>query len=125
MIHRDTNVLIRAVSGTPHVTALLNGWLVAGETVRADAIAWAEFHCGPLTAQDAQTARVLVPDVVTVERVDSERAAVLFNQSGRRRGSLADCLIAAVCLRTGASIATANVADFQPFQSDGLTVINV
>jgi predicted nucleic acid-binding protein len=34
-----------------------------------------------------------------------------------------DCMIAAVCLRAGAGIATNNVADFQRFASLGLLVV--
>ena len=41
---------------------------------------------------------------------DAARGAELYNATGRRRGSLADCLIAATCLRLNAAIATDNVA---------------
>jgi hypothetical protein len=49
-------------------------------------------------------------------------AADLFNKTGRRSRSLADCLIAAVAIRCGAKLATVNTGDFQAFVQYGLTV---
>ena len=53
---------------------------------------------------------------------DALRAAELFNLTGRRSRSLADCQIAAVALRVGARVATTNVEDFGPFQAHGLVL---
>jgi predicted nucleic acid-binding protein len=48
--------------------------------------------------------------------------ADLFNKTGRRSRSLADCLIAAVAIRCGAKLATVNTGDFQVFVQYGLTL---
>jgi predicted nucleic acid-binding protein len=54
---------------------------------------------------------------------DSAGTARLFNLAGRRRGSFTDCMIAAVALRVGASMATANPDDFGDFEAVGLEIV--
>ena len=46
-----------------------------------------------------------------------------FKDYGRRRGSLADCMIAAVALSDDAPIATANRQDFEGFAAAGLMIV--
>jgi predicted nucleic acid-binding protein len=120
MIHLDTNFLILALVPGTDQDRRLRGWLVDGERVSLSVIAWAEFLCGPVAPEQARLAQVLFPDPQPLTPADASRAAELFNASGRRRGSLADCLIAATCMRVGAALATENPADFRPLEPLGL-----
>ena len=79
--------------------------------------------CGPLSDDDALAATKLLPNPEPLLASDAARAAELFNATGRRRGSLADCLIAATCLRLAARLATENLADFRRFEPMGLQII--
>lgn len=123
MIHLDTNFLIQAlVTGSPAETKLQT-WLTAGEELGVSTIAWSEFLCGPLTPQDETLAQLLLAAPEPFLAADARKAAELFNATGRRSRSLADCQIAAVALRCSASVATGNTPDFAPFQNHGLVLV--
>lgn len=83
-------------------------------------IAWAEFLCGPVETNDVDLAARIIQDRVPFVDEDAVEAARLFNLGDRRRGTLIDCMIAAVALRTQASLATTNPEDFRRLQSAGL-----
>ena len=120
MIHLDTSFLIRALDlGTPE-DRKLRGWIGEGETLRMSTVAWAEFLCGPLTQSEMELATEIVGRRRDFTPTHAVLAARLFNESGRRRGSLIDCMIAAVALDDGALIATTNEADFRRFETSGL-----
>lgn len=122
MIHLDTNFLIDAlVSGSAEELRLV-GWLSAGKTLAISTVAWGEFLCGPLPSAAEALARQLLPDAANLERTDAETAAALFNATGRRSKSYADCCIAAVAIRSKAALATSNRADFLPMVPHGLVV---
>ena len=124
MIHLDTNFLIASLAPGATENQRVSEWLSAGEHVALSVIAWAEFLCGPATPQQTALALAAFPDPAALLPEDAARAAELFNATGRRRGSLADCLIAATCLRLGAAIATNNLDDFRRFEPMGLRVLS-
>ena len=123
MIHLDTNFLIQAlVAGSP-AESKIQAWLTAGENLGISTIAWSEFLCGPLNPQEEALAQTLLATPEPFLVADARKAADLFNATGRRSRSLADCQIAAVALRCGAPLATGNVSDFTRLQSHGLDLV--
>jgi predicted nucleic acid-binding protein len=122
MIHLDTNFLIRALVPNSLAEAKLQTWKRDGEVLAISSIAWSEFLCGPLTQDDATLAQMLFPTSEPFLSSDAHKAAELFNATGRRSRSLADCQIAAVALRCEARMATGDAADFTVFQNHGLTL---
>ena len=120
MIQFDTNFLIQAVLVGSAAHQKFQGWAQTQEICNISSIAWAEFLCGPLDGASESMARQIFPLPEPFLAADAGLAARLFNQTGRRSRSLADCMIAAVAIRCGARLATNNVADFQAFQPYGL-----
>jgi predicted nucleic acid-binding protein len=122
MIHLDTNFLIQALMPGSAAEAKLQIWLTSGEDLGISTIAWSEFLCGPLTSKDEALAQLLFAAPEPFLSSDAHKAAELFNATGRRSRSLADCQIAAVALRCGARMATSNVSDFALFESHGVVL---
>jgi predicted nucleic acid-binding protein len=122
MIHLDTTFLIRALMRGTQEDHALRRWIANGESLAVCSIAWAEFQCGPLTASELAVAGAIIGQHVDFTKDDSETAARLFNESGRRRGSLIDCMIAAAAQADGAPVATANKADFERLSGLGVAV---
>ena len=124
MIHLDTSFLIRALCpGSPQARRLLT-WLDGPGTISLSTVAWAEFLCGPVSADVTAIARTLLGNPVPLGTAGAERAARLFNETGRRRGSLLDCLIAATAIESGVQLATENPRDFERFRSAGLDLVS-
>ena len=122
MIHLDTGFLIRAlVLGSPEY-ASLRDWLGRGEPLGISSIAWAEFLCGSLSSDAPAMVRRIVGDPIPFDAEQAERAAALFNNSGRRRGTLADCMVAAAALEADAALAS-NSADFRRLEGHGLRLV--
>jgi predicted nucleic acid-binding protein len=120
VIQLDTSFLIRALVRHSREDTLLREWLRGGEAVMVDALAWTEFLCGPVSPAAIAAARELVGEASPFGAREAERAARLFNESGRRRGTLVDCMISASAIENQASLATSNPADFRRFVPFGL-----
>ena len=122
MIHLDTSYLIRALVPGTAQDRQLRDWLRRYERLAISSIAWTEFLCGPIHADQIEATARIVPQRIGFEEADARLAARLFNETGRRRGSLTDCMIAASALRMGAALATVNRADFLRFEASGLSL---
>jgi predicted nucleic acid-binding protein len=118
-------MLIRALLPGSPADKRLRQWLRGGEDLGISSIAWAEFLCGPLGPGDVIIARDLFREITAFTPSDCETTARLFNLGGRRRGTLADCMIAATALRAGAALATTNADDFARFSAASLTIVSV
>lgn len=120
-LHLDTNALIALSDPTHPLFLRVERRLEEGWTVGTDAVAWHEYVRGPLLQEDRERAlRVIENRVSALTRGIAEKAAELFNATGRRRGSTADCLIAAACLHEEAEMVTDNMDDFALFIGHGL-----
>jgi len=125
-LHLDTNALIALTDPAAAALPVVMERCQAGALPEASAVAWHEFVRGPLLTDELlRVQRVLDGRVVPVSRETAELAARLFNATGRRRASTADCFIAANALEHGAMLATANTDDFAPFAPFGLIVIPI
>ena len=120
MIHFDTNFLIQTAVAGSSAHERFRSWASAQESFNVSSVTWAEFLCGPLDATAESIARQIFPNPEPLLPVDAALAAKLFNQTGRRSRSLADCMIAAVAIRCSAKLATINASDFQPLLGFGL-----
>ena len=123
MIHVDTSFLIRGLARGSAEDRALRRWLRTGEPLGMSAVAWAELLCGPIDETHREMAERTVSERVPFLEEDAVLAARLFNESGRRRGSLMDCMIAASALRAAAPLATANASDFRRISARGLTLL--
>lgn len=123
MIDLDANFLVDAFSARTASARTVDRWINRGETLNISSIAWAEFLCGPVEADDARAARSILTAIEPLTDVDAEHAAELFNATGRRTRSLADCLIAAAAIRRRARLATLDAVDFIRFREFGLKLV--
>ncbi len=126
MILLDTNLLIDMVTtGSPHLAVILQ-WLQEGKELGASAIAWSEFCNGPHSKEQKDAVyAVLGKRITDFTWQQAEQASRLFHRTGRRRGSHADCMIAAAAMVHGHTMATRNIADFARFEPYGLRLERV
>lgn len=124
MICLDTNYLVCAlVPGSPEARAV-GAWLKKGERLFTSAVAWYEFLCGPVRAEEVRLVRgLLAGGVSAYDEAQAATSARLFNAAGRARRLRVDAMIAACAIEAGGSLATANRADFAAFVPCGLKLV--
>jgi predicted nucleic acid-binding protein len=123
MIHLDTSFLIHAMVPSSRADKRLRKWLRDGDDLAISSIAWAEFLCGPVGRSEIDAVGAMFHEITPYDAVDCEMTARLFNLGGRRRGTLADCMIASIAIRAGSSLATANPRDFVRFAAESLKIV--
>ncbi len=126
MIHLDTNLLIDLVTVGSPSGPLIQKWLSEGETLGTSAIAWSEFCNGPHSKQQKDSVfAVLDREVCDFTWQHAEQASRLFHYTGRRRGSHADCMIAACAILKNVPVATRNIEDFKKFVPHRLQLLPI
>lgn len=124
MIHLDTSFLILALATGTDEDRRLRTWLESDENIGISTIAWTEFLCGTVSEVQVGLVAQLVGPPLAYEDEHAVLAARLFNDAGRRRGTLMDCMIAAVAMSADARLATSNTADFMRLTKHGLRLTN-
>ncbi len=125
LLHLDTNALIALADPEGGVVKFVRDRVQSGMLPAASAVAWHEFVRGPLMPDELLCVeRVVGARVQPVSRSTSELAARLFNATGRRRASTADCFIAAGAIEQDADLLAADSSDFELFKPLGLKLVD-
>lgn len=122
-IHLDTSFLIRALVPGSDQDAALRAWIREGRPVSMSTLAWGEFLCGPLEQGVGELAERVIRRHAALGTTEAAFAAELFNETGRRRGSFSDCVIAATTMIDAAALATTDRTDFERFLDAGLELV--
>lgn len=121
MIHLDTNLLIAATDPADLHVPVYIAVLDKGLPMGASACAWTEYHSRPV---DPQTEKLLLQmlrgGIVPFDEETAILAGELFFQTGSKRRTRMDCMIAATAIRAGAELATTDPEDFAAFVPYGL-----
>ena len=125
MIHFDTSFLIQALDAGSKQDHRLREWIRQGVALGISSVSWTEFLCGPVEPRLVKLAHDLLREPLAYGPEDCALAAKLFGESGRRRGSMCDCMIAATALRSQALMATSDVTDFRRFEPFGLKLTGI
>ena len=125
MIYLDTCVMIELTHISSPIGADLIRRARGGELLFTSAVSWSEFCNGPISASQKDLMFSTLSKITDFTWVEAEEAARLFNLTGRRRGSHADCMIAAAALIAGIPLATLNEKDFVRFTPYGLNLAKI
>ena len=122
-MHLDTGFLIRALIRNSREDAKLRSWLEGKRPIAMSSIAWAEFLCGPIDHATSSLASLIVGHHPQFTEQMARVAAQWFNDTGRRRGTMVDCMVAATAMSEQATLATTNHRDFRRFETLGLEIL--
>lgn len=126
VIQLDTNILIDLVTCHSPQVAMVRGWLKNNTPLSASAVTWSEFCNGPHSKEQKDAIHAILRGGIHPFTEDqAEFASRLFHKTGRKRGSHADCMIAAAAFCSRQSIATRNIKDFERFVPYGVNIIKV
>lgn len=116
-IHLDTNFLIGALVPNSQEDQKIRNWVNEYRPISMSSVAWTEFLCGPLTGEDLSLSAAIISEPRPFTAEMAKLAARLFNETGRRKSSLADCMIAATAIIEDSALATLNLRDFNAFKT--------
>lgn len=124
MICLDTNYLVYTLVPGSQEALAISAWLKTGERLFTGSVAWYEFLCGPVRAEEIRLVRsLLAGGVSTFDEAQAVTSARLFNAVGRARRLRVDAMIAACAIESGCFLATANRIDFAAFVPHGLKLV--
>lgn len=121
VLHLDTNLLIALLDSThPHAkiaeTCVKSDW-----SLGCSSLAWMKIHSKPIPKNCTQYLHeILTAGIHSFGLSEAERSGEWFHKTGHSKKLRFDCAIAASAFQAGASLATANTANFQSFRSLGL-----
>lgn len=126
VIQLDTNILIDIVTSYSEQLVLVRSWLRDKITLSVSAVTWSEFCNGPHSKEQKDAVHaILRGGIKPFTEEQAEFASKLFHKTGRKRGSHADCMIAASAFCNREAIATRNLSDFERFVPYGVRVIPI
>ncbi len=123
MIDLDANFVVAVIEHNQTAEEALTRWIEVGEEIAMSGVAWSEFLCGPVSLQQRERARKFISRVEPFTADDATLAAELFNATGRRPRSHADCMIAATAISRGSAIATFDRSGFSQFEAFKLRLL--
>ncbi len=123
MICLDTNYLIRALIPETSEARNVEHWIASGETLVLPAVAWYEFLCGSTEEEECLALALVNGGLSPFAEPEARIAADAFKAVKTPCHLRVDAMIAGTAIALGASLATNNRADFEPFLPHGLILL--
>ncbi|MDA7862361.1 type II toxin-antitoxin system VapC family toxin [Akkermansiaceae bacterium] len=126
MIHLDTNILIALTNDDDAAEAWLASQAETEESFYVSSVTWYEFLVGPVRFHQVKDMQLVLNSApIEFDAIHAQKAASLFNETGRARKRKTDTMIAATAILQGGRLATRNIEDFRCFEPHGLELIEV